>query len=113
MCARISSVFALLIYTAGSTLATDIPSARRELAANRARWARHGIADYEFRLRDETCFCMYAAYYGPIRVIVRDGKIKKAIYEGERRDGYWPGRIVREKSELVATVEDYSNAQRT
>ncbi|MFN2476961.1 MAG: DUF6174 domain-containing protein [Chthoniobacterales bacterium] len=78
----------------------------QELQANRAKWQRHGITDYEFRQRDETCFCMYGPYYGPIRVIVAKGKVKKAIYEGERRDGYWPGRLVREKTELVATVED-------
>jgi len=106
MRARISSILVVLLCTAASTLGISNSSARRELAANRTKWASHGITDYEFQLRDENCFCMYAAYYGPIRVIVRNGKITKAIYEGERRDGYWPGRIVREKTELVATVED-------
>ncbi len=79
---------------------------RAQLQANRAKWQRHGLTDYEFRLRDEACFCNYGPYYGPIRVIVANGTVKKAIYEGERRDGYWPGRVVRERTELVATVDD-------
>lgn len=86
---------------AGSNKAAEI----RELEGNWQKWRRHGIATYQFRLRDETCYCLYGPYYGPIRVMVKNGKVERAIYEGERRDGYWYGRSVREKTDLVATVE--------
>jgi len=55
---------------------------------------------------------MYAPYYGPLRVIVKNGKIAKAIYVGEKRDSYFPGREVHERTDLKATIDElFSRAQ--
>jgi Family of unknown function (DUF6174) len=103
---RIWMTAALLSQLSAAALCSDKAAEKRQLEINRSKWASHGIKSYQFRLRDETCSCMYGPYYGPIRVIVNDGEVTKAIYEGERRDGYWFGRIVREKTELIATVDE-------
>jgi hypothetical protein len=56
---------------------------------------------------------LYGPYYGPLRVIVRDGRVERAIYEGEARDGFSFGDEVREKNGLERTVEDvFSNAEK-
>lgn len=58
----------------------------------------------------KNCFCLHALGYGPFRVTVKHGKITKAIHEGEKRDGYWPGRIVPKKTyeetSLISTIEE-------
>jgi hypothetical protein len=99
---------ASLIVAASSR--ADKSSERRELQANRAKWDQHRVTGYEFRLRDEACFCNHALGYGPFRVVVTQGKVVRAIYEGERRDGYWQGRVISkkiyEKTDLIATVEE-------
>jgi hypothetical protein len=83
---------------------------QRELRLNRAKWEQHSITNYQFRLRDEACYCLHALGYGPFRVIVKQGRVARAIYEGEARDGYWPGRVISkkiyEKTDLIATVEE-------
>ena len=84
----------------------DKAAERREFQLNRAKWEQRGVISYEFRLRDEACYCLHALGYGPFRVIVKQGRVTKAIYEGEKRDGYWPGRVVHEKTDLIATVEE-------
>jgi hypothetical protein len=106
MNARNCLLVVLLASMPSIALASSKAGEMRELEANRQKWRRHAVTTYQFRLRDETCYCLYGPYYGPIRVIVKNGKVGKAIYEGERRDGYWYGRIVREKTHLIATVED-------
>ena len=86
--------------------ASDRKDAMAEFAVNRARWNAADIHDYEFRLRDETCWCQFGPAYGPIRNVVRSGLIQQAIYEGERRDGYWRGRRVQVDVQTKATIED-------
>jgi hypothetical protein len=106
MDARKCLLLVLLASMPSIAVASRKAAEMRELEANRQKWRRHAVTTYQFRLRDETCYCLYGPYYGPIRVSVKNGKVRKAVYEGERRDGYWYGRIVREKTHLVATVED-------
>jgi Family of unknown function (DUF6174) len=102
---RVAGLALLLLAVAAATRAEpDI--ARNELAAARARWAESGIDSYEIRFRDESCFCLFGPYYGPIRNVVWSGKLRTSYYEGERRDGYWHGRRVRIATSLRATVED-------
>jgi hypothetical protein len=102
-----------LLLLALSVQAADRDSELARLEANRAKWVEHGIDDYWVRLRDEACWCLYGPYYGPIRLLVRNGKIRKAIYHGERRDGYWPGRSVEVETALKATIEEvFENAKR-
>jgi len=81
-------------------------SAKAELAEAKTRWVSSGITSYEIRFRDESCFCLYGPYYGPIRNVVRSGKLKASYYEGVKRDGYRFGRKVRIVTALRATVED-------
>lgn len=50
-------------------------------------------------------------------MLVKQGKVVRAIYEGEKRDGYWPGRVIPkqtyEKTALIATVEEvFARAER-
>jgi hypothetical protein len=103
----------LLLLTSLLATASASPNTaaeRSKFRVNRAKWDQRGITSYEYRLRDETCFCLHALGYGPFRVIIDHGKVAKAIYEGERRDGYWPGRVIPkktyEKTNLIATVEE-------
>jgi len=79
---------------------------RAELEANRAKWSAANIHDYEFRLRDEDCFCLFGPAYGPIRNVIRADKLQESIYEGERRDGYWRGRKVRIGVQTRATINE-------
>jgi hypothetical protein len=49
--------------------------------------------------------------------VIKQGKVARASYEGERRDGYWPGRVISkrtyEKTSLIATVEEvFARAER-
>ena len=99
----IAAVLALGVVPA---LALDNADALAEFATNRARWNAANIQDYEFRLRDEACWCHFGPAYGPTRNFIRSGRIRNAIYEGERRDGYWPGRKVRIDVQTKATIED-------
>lgn len=77
-----------------------------ELIVNRDRWDSQGISNYEFMIEDQTCFCLFGPYYGPNRVIVRNGSIKIVIYRGEKRDGYKPGDRLTNKSALKKTVDE-------
>lgn len=105
--ARISNLFLLmLLAVAWPASGADRHAAEAELAAARARWASAGVQSYEIRLRDEACYCLFGPYYGPIRNVVQAGTLKASYYEGERRDGYWPGRKVRIATQLRATVEE-------
>ena len=95
----------------------DKAAEERDLQSNHAKWKNRNITNYELRLRDEACYCLHALGYGPFRVIVKHGKVIRATYEGERRDGYWPGRVVPkkiyEKTALIATVEEvFARAER-
>lgn len=111
------AVILLTVALTGAALGNDKATEQRELRLNRAKWERHGINSYEFRLRDEDCYCLHALGYGPFRVTIKKRKVAKAIYEGEKRDGFWPGRIVPkkiyERTSLIATVEEvFSRAER-
>src|ERR1700726_2919750 len=105
--ARSSLILVVLALLPAAAFSGDRAAEERELRSNRAKWDSRSITSYELRLRDEACFCLHALGYGPFRVFVKQGKVNKAIYEGERRDGYWPGRVVSkkiyEKTDLIAT----------
>jgi Family of unknown function (DUF6174) len=107
---RIPIITVLLALFPVVIVANDRASEQRLLASNRAKWEQQHVTAYEVRLRDENCFCLYALGYGPIRVFVRQGMVVGAIYEGETRDGYWPGRVIPkpiyEKTSLIATIEE-------
>jgi hypothetical protein len=98
--------FALLLLLTVPVVGAEPGAARAELASARAKWAASGVDSYEIRFRDEKCFCLFGPYYGPIRNVVKAGKLQASYYEGERRDGYWYGRRVRIATGLRATVED-------
>ena len=86
---------------------TDAKAARlQQLEANRAKWAAHRISNYKITLQDTDCYCLYGPYYGPIRITVRHGKIKRAIYLGEPRDGYRPGDSVTISTRLRSTIDE-------
>jgi hypothetical protein len=104
--ARHSLIVLVLALAVVPALALDKSDALAEFATNRAKWNAANIQDYEFRLRDKACWCQFGPAYGPIRNIVRSGRIQRAIYEGERRDGYWPGRKVHINVQTKATMED-------
>ena len=76
-----------------------------ELIVNRDRWDSLGISSYEFTI-EQTCFCLLAPYYGPNRIIVRNGSIKTVIYRGEKWDGYKPGDRLTNESTLKTTIDE-------
>jgi hypothetical protein len=99
-------MLAALMLATSPAWASDRENARLALEANRAKWSAANIHDYEFRLRDEDCYCLFGPEYGPIRNVVRADKLQLAIYEGERRDGYWRGRKVRIEVRTRATINE-------
>lgn len=52
-------MLAVLMLATLPAWASDRESARVELEANRVKWRAANIHDYEFRLRDEDCFCLF------------------------------------------------------
>jgi hypothetical protein len=70
-----------------------------------ARWQAVGTPDYEFTVANENCHCLYGPYYGPLRVSVRSGAAKRAVYLGETRDGYARGARITERTSLRTTVD--------
>ena len=78
----------------------------RELDAQEAKWRAHAIEDYTVTVEESACYCLYGPYYGPLRLLVRNGKLRKATYFGEVRDGYRRGDLVREDSALKRTIDE-------
>jgi|GEM_PF-6505739 len=78
----------------------------RELDAQQAIWHEHAIDDYTVTVEESACYCLYGPYYGPLRLLVRNDRLRKARYFGEVRDGYWPGDEVREASNLKRTIDE-------
>jgi hypothetical protein len=78
----------------------------RQLDAHEATWRAHAINDYTVTVEESACYCLYGPYYGPLRLLVRNGKLRKATYFGEVRDGYRPGDLVREDSGLKRTIDE-------
>ncbi len=109
---RASLIFFVLasVLVVASSSAANRSLELRELQANRAKWEQHRIANYELRLRDEACYCLHALGYGPFHVTVKQGRVSGAVYEGERRDGYWPGRMISQsaydQTNLIATIDE-------
>jgi hypothetical protein len=102
-------IIALLAFSCTTGSSRNKMGEERELLTNRAKWEQQRIINYELRLHDDRCACWHALGYGPIRVIVKRGKIDRAIYEGERRDGYWAGCTIAKShwqhAHLIATIE--------
>src|SRR4051812_26236923 len=117
MLARAFIVIVGLALTCVGASGKDRAREQHELEGNRAKWEHHRITNYEIRLRDDRCACWHALGYGPIRVVIKQGSVQKAIYEGEMRDGYWAGRAISKSkyrdAHLIATVEQlFQKAQR-
>lgn len=103
----LSVVNGRVTYPLVSTAMTDRKAAMLErLEIARQQWASLGVDDYEFTIADENCFCLYGPYYGPNRVIVRDGTISRVIYRGNRRDGFRRGDSLTREEALKYTVDD-------
>jgi hypothetical protein len=86
----------------------------RELDAHETIWRAQGIDDYTVTVKESACYCLYGPYYGPLRLLVRNGKLRKATYLGEVRDGYRPGDLVREDSALKRTIDEiFTDLRRT
>lgn len=79
---------------------------KEELEANRVKWQSLSLSSYDIVLADDACYCLHALGYGPIENHVWKGKITISVYLGETRDGYRIGDMVKEKSHLIATVEE-------
>jgi hypothetical protein len=101
-----SVVIASIALASFPAVPLDNARALEDFTANRAKWNVANIHDYEVQIRDGTCWCLFGPAYGPIRNFVRSGLIVKAMYEGERRNGYWPGRTVHIDVQTKATIED-------
>jgi Family of unknown function (DUF6174) len=92
-------------YPRSSSTMTERKAAMLQmLDAARQQWSSLGITNYEITVADENCFCLYGPYYGPNRIIVRDGKISRVVYLGERRDGFRRGDSLTHKNALKYTV---------
>ena len=96
----------VIVLAAFPAAGIDRVTATVELAAARAKWSSSQVTSYEVRFQDKSCWCLFGPYYGPIRNLVRSGRLKGSYYERERRDGYSFGRKVRIETPLRATVED-------
>lgn len=75
------------------------------LEKNYLKWKNLEIYNYQLTVQDQTCWCMHAMGYGPIKNYIQGNNIIKSIYLGERRDGYRNGIKVKNKSSLEMTIE--------
>lgn len=73
----VPTLIAILLSTLATVAAAaDNTDALAEFSRNRAKWNAAEIRDYEIRLRDEACWCMFGPAYGPIRNIIKSGRIQ-------------------------------------
>lgn len=79
------------------------PSLADELAQARSKWELQRIEDYSFAISN-TCSCPTPVHKGPLRIIVREGRVRRAVYLGERKDGYSPGQAVRGRTPLRLSI---------
>lgn len=102
-------------YPVVSSAMTDRKEAMlHKLVIARQLWTSLGIDNYEITIADENCFCFYGPYYGPNRVIVRDGRVSRVVYRGERRDGFRRGdSLTREKALKYTVDEIFDRLERT
>jgi hypothetical protein len=77
-----------------------------ELDKNRDKWGAQGISSYKVTLEEQWCYCLFGPYYGPVRIIVKNGRIRRATYLGEARDGYFPGDILHIETPLRRTIDE-------
>jgi hypothetical protein len=81
-----------------------------ELQENREKWLGHGISSYRITIADENCACFYGPYYGPNRLLVRDGVARRVIYQGEPRDGFRRGDDLTGQRALSDSIESLFEA---
>lgn len=94
-------------YPRVSSVMTDRKAAMlQELEVARQQWTSLGIDNYEVTIANENCYCLYGPYYGPNRVIVRDGQISQVVYHGEHRDGFRTGDSITREKALKHTVDE-------
>lgn len=99
---RSPSLLLLLSWFALSNAAAAPPSAG-ELAQARAKWESRRVEDYSFVISN-ACVCPNPVHAGPLRITVREGKLRRAVYLGQRKEGYAPGQAVRGRTPLRVSI---------
>jgi hypothetical protein len=74
-----------------------------ELAATKAQWESQRIKNYSFVISN-ACPCP-VPQTGPLYIVVANGKLKRAVYLGEPRDGFSRGQSIRRRSPIRVTMD--------
>jgi hypothetical protein len=74
-----------------------------ELARARSKWESQRIENYAFVIAN-ACVCPNPLHAGPLLVVVEEGRVRRALYLGERRSGYSRGQAVRKRTPLRLSV---------
>lgn len=83
--------------------AAAAPALAMELAQARSKWESQHIEDYSYVISN-ACACQDPTHTGPMRITVREGKLRRAVYLGQRKEGYAPGQAVRRRTPLRVSV---------
>lgn len=75
------------------------------LSRNWNMWSLKGAVDYNLTLQ-QSCFCIYPAYYGPNRVYVRSGKVVSVIYRGKNGVSLKFGERLTRRAALEGTIDE-------
>jgi len=76
------------------------------LNENREKWNSHGIDRYKLIVANETCWCLYAPYYGPNLVSVSDSEVRSVEYQGRDSKKFPFGTRLKKDKALSDSVED-------
>lgn len=83
--------------------AAAAPALAVELAQAKSQWESQRIEDYSFVISN-ACACPNPVHTGPMQITVREGKLRRAVYLGQRKEGYAPGQAVRRRTPLRVSI---------
>ena len=73
------AVFPIMCHATGGG-ANDL---LQQLHEAQEKWRNHGPEDYTFTISN-SCFCLDPPAVGPLRLTIKNGKIRRATYIGDR-----------------------------
>lgn len=93
-------------YATASDEISQVKRTRLEsLTQNWNKWVQKAVTDYNVTL-EQSCYCLSAAYFGPNRVYVREGKVVSVIYQGADIDRLKTGERLTGQSALDSTIDE-------
>lgn len=95
-----ASLLLLWFVTAGAVAQSPL---MEDLARAKSKWESRRFENYSFVISN-SCSCPDPLHRGPLRIVVEEGSLRRAVYLGESRDGYTSGQSVRKRGPLRVTM---------